>query len=232
LFLICSCFAVAAALGFIQLGNTRRALVLDIAMDQISFDFGAAYGPRPRSRKVFKPHRLFFAIQPTAEVKKRARQIEKEQRAEHGIKAPERAAELMHVSVTAIGDYDQMPDGIVSLARQIAENVACTPMKLTFDRFMSFKNKRDRQAFVLCGEGGKAELMRLHVQLGVGLRNAGIKAGIGDFLPHMTLLYDRTSITPTALETPISWTADEFVLIHSLIGKAKHEIIDRWTLKG
>lgn len=48
----------------------------------------------------------------------------------------------------------------------------------------------------------------------------------------MTLLYDRKAVPPTSLDQPVSWTAQEFLLIHSLLGKTEHHIIDRWPLLG
>ncbi|WHO73262.1 2'-5' RNA ligase family protein [Rhizobium sp. BT03] len=76
-------------------------------------------------------------------------------------------------------------------------------------------------------------LMRLHVQLGVGMHNTGLHHNIDrNFTPHMTLLYDRKAVPPTSLDQPVSWTAREFLLIHSLLGKSEHHIIDRWPLLG
>jgi RNA 2',3'-cyclic 3'-phosphodiesterase len=89
------------------------------------------------------------------------------------------------------------------------------------------------RSLVLCGEGGRKPLTRLHVQLGVGMHNAGLRHNISrDFTPHMTLLYDRKAVPPTSLDTPVSWTASEFLLIHSVLGKTEHRIIDRWPLLG
>jgi 2'-5' RNA ligase len=51
------------------------------------------------------------------------------------------------------------------------------------------------------------------------------------YTPHMTLLYDPRYLAAREV-TPVEWTAREFVLIHSLIGKARYEVLGRWPLNG
>ncbi|MBB4216008.1 hypothetical protein FHT79_003195 [Rhizobium sp. BK212] len=48
----------------------------------------------------------------------------------------------------------------------------------------------------------------------------------------MTQLYDRKAVPAATLDTPASWTASEFLLVHSVLGKTEHRIIDRWPLLG
>jgi 2'-5' RNA ligase len=31
---------------------------------------------------------------------------------------------------------------------------------------------------------------------------------------------------------PVGWDAEEFVLIHSHLGKTRHEVVGRWPLRG
>ena len=41
--------------------------------------------------------------------------------------------------------------------------------------------------------------------------------------------YDDTHVAPRAIE-PIGRTAHEFVLVRSLIGRSRHEVLGRWPL--
>lgn len=43
------------------------------------------------------------------------------------------------------------------------------------------------------------------------------------------LLYDPQGIAEHAIE-PIRWTAREFVLVHSLLGRSRHVPLGRWAL--
>lgn len=47
----------------------------------------------------------------------------------------------------------------------------------------------------------------------------------------MTMLYDNRVIEEHALE-PIRWTATEFVLVLSHLGKTHHQWLARWPLTG
>ncbi len=49
--------------------------------------------------------------------------------------------------------------------------------------------------------------------------------------PHVTMLRDRRA-TPTEFITPVRWWVREFVLIDSLYGESRHEILGRWPLIG
>jgi 2'-5' RNA ligase len=43
----------------------------------------------------------------------------------------------------------------------------------------------------------------------------------GSFVPHMTVAYGKAAIPFEAIE-PISWSASEVRLVHSLLGKTRH----------
>lgn len=49
------------------------------------------------------------------------------------------------------------------------------------------------------------------------------------FSPHLTLFYGARPDLTAAVD-PISWTAEELVLVHSLIGRSEHRTIARWPL--
>ncbi|MGO8037414.1 2'-5' RNA ligase family protein [Rhizobium leguminosarum] len=199
-------------------------------MNQMPFDFGDDKNGRGRRNESYvSGHRLFFALCPLDAVEQQAAAIADDYRRAFSLSGMPRLTTL-HVSIIWVGDYPRLPEDVVFAARQAGATVESAPIAISFDRIMRFPQAR---SLVLCGEGGRKPLTRLHVQLGVGMYNAGLRHNVGrDYKPHMTLLYDRKAVPPTTLDTPVSWTASEFLLIHSVLGKTEHRIIDRWPLLG
>ncbi|RWX25263.1 2'-5' RNA ligase family protein [Rhizobium leguminosarum] len=199
-------------------------------MNQMPFDFGDDKNGRGRRNESYvSGHRLFFALCPPDAVEQQAAAIADDYRRAFSLSGMPRLTTL-HVSIIWVGDYPRLPEDVVFAARQAGATVESAPIAISFDRIMRFPQAR---SLVLCGEGGRKPLTRLHVQLGVGMYNAGLRHNVGrDYKPHMTLLYDRKAVPPTTLDAPVSWTASEFLLIHSVLGKTEHRIIDRWPLLG
>ncbi|MBY3037547.1 2'-5' RNA ligase family protein [Rhizobium laguerreae] len=202
-------------------------------MNQISFDFEDRRSRRGRPGEHHSDgHRLFFALCPPAAVERQAGSIADDYGKTFSLSAKPRLTTL-HVTIIGIDDYEELPEDAVIAARQAGATVEGAPITITFDRILSFRREGRARPLVLCGEGGLKPLTRLHVQLGVGMHNAGLRHNISrDFTPHMTLLYDRKTVPPARLDTPVSWTASEFLLIHSILGKTEYRIIDRWPLLG
>jgi 2'-5' RNA ligase len=55
-------------------------------------------------------------------------------------------------------------------------------------------------------------------------------ARVGSLTPHMTLMYPAQFVEKQPVD-PIRWRAGEFVLIDSLQGHGRHEIVGRWPLR-
>jgi len=63
-------------------------------------------------------------------------------------------------------------------------------------------------------------------------RHAGVWPNHGfRFDPHVELARGQAESVRRRV-WPISWRADEFVLIHSLVGLSEHVPIGRWPLAG
>jgi RNA 2',3'-cyclic 3'-phosphodiesterase len=80
---------------------------------------------------------------------------------------------------------------------------------------------------VLCGRD-TAAVSQLGQALGLALKRAGLLSQPSG-KPHMTMLYDERVIAEHAIE-PIRWTASEFVLVLSHLGKTRHDWLARWPL--
>ena len=51
-----------------------------------------------------------------------------------------------------------------------------------------------------------------------------------DFTPHVTLSYADRRLPERPIR-PISWRPDEFVLIHSEVGRSIYHTLERWPLR-
>jgi 2'-5' RNA ligase len=181
--------------------------------------------PRPTDR-------LFFALVPTPDaaldIARQARLLKEE----YGLKGRPIAIGRLHVTLRYLGDYLGLPQAVAAAAMVAASGVRAAPFDVVFDRAASFHGRPRNRPFVLLGGEGKegcGALAALHQALGAALENAGLVSAPSRYKPHVTLLYDNRYVPERAIE-PIVWTAHEFVLVHSLLGRSRHTPLARWPL--
>ncbi|RZL01605.1 MAG: 2'-5' RNA ligase [Rubrivivax sp.] len=192
--------------------------------DQISLDgFDAPSEPTDR---------LFFALMPDKAAADRVASLTQRLRSDHGLSARPIPAERLHVTLHHLGDYAGLPAHIVAAASEVAAGLVVPPVAPGFDRVATFSGKPGHLPLVLRGEAGLAGVMALQSALDLGLRKAGLAKGARTtYTPHLTLLYaDRRVDEPLA--EPITWSAQEFVLVRSLMGRAHYTVIGRWPLRA
>lgn len=181
--------------------------------------------PRPTDR-------LFFAIFPDIAAAARIAQLAQRLRSEHELKGRPLAMERFHVTLHHLGDHAGLPQDVVAAAGEAASAVAMPSFEVVFDRAMSFSGRPRNRPFVLRGGEGVAALAAFQQALGLAMKKAGLgRWAESQFTPHVTLLYDDHGVTEQVVET-ISWTAHEFVLVHSLLGQSVHVPLARWPLHG
>jgi 2'-5' RNA ligase len=189
--------------------------------------------PSRRPRRKFGPSqkdRLFFACLPDVETAARIHDFAEAQKTRHGLEGPLILPEHLHVTLFHLGDWAELPEPIVKLARAAAAAVRLDPFDVVFDRVGSFRNRTGIYPFVLTGEKHIAAWMPLHDALAAALKERGLGGATrGEFQPHMTLTRDKKRVTTSGV-TPFSWRVREVVLIHSLLGKTTHVHLDRWIL--
>jgi 2'-5' RNA ligase len=72
----------------------------------------------------------------------------------------------------------------------------------------------------------------LHEALRIALTDAGLGGATrGEFLPHITLAYDKLRVKPQSIE-PVTWPVKDLVLIHSELGRTTHNHLGRWALNN
>ncbi|RZI85063.1 MAG: 2'-5' RNA ligase [Rubrivivax sp.] len=175
--------------------------------------------------------RLFFALYPAPEVAARADALRRALQARHGLSGKPVHQDRLHVTLNHVGDFAGLPQGLLADARQAAEALA--PLQqafdIGFDRVSSFRGRADSQPMILLGEQGVGAVTAFQARLDLALRTAGVIRRREPFTPHMTLSYEPRQLPPEPVE-PIAWEAHEFVLVHSLIGQGRHEVLARWPL--
>lgn len=178
--------------------------------------------------------RLFFGLYLTQPVAPQVGQLASRLRLEHGLSGMPLLTERLHVTLYHLGDFAGLPPHIVAMAKDAADALAAgmQPFEITFDRAASFSSKPGNHPYVLLGGDGIAAVVHFQQALRVAMAKAGLKiSNTHSYTPHVTLLYDAKSVEEHAV-APVSWTVNEFVLVHSLLGATKHVPLARWALRG
>ncbi|NDZ16264.1 2'-5' RNA ligase [Variovorax sp. WS11] len=177
--------------------------------------------------------RLFFALLPDAPAIVRIERLIADLRRDHGLKGKALGASRFHVTVHLVGNFRGFPQEVADAACAAAQALTVIPsFKLGFDRVGSFARRPRNMPLVLLGAEGLMAAKAFQQALGKAMARAGESHGdAAHYTPHLTLLYDDTHVAPRAIE-PIGWTANEFVLVRSLIGQSRHEVLARWLLHG
>lgn len=186
--------------------------------------------------------RLFFALFPTERAAAQIAHLSQQLRAAHGLTGKSLSNDRLHVTLHHVGDYGGgLPAGLVDTVKEAAAKIVMPAFEVTFDRAMSFAGRPRNRPFVLRGnesikpgsEGALAALMAFQKSFYLAMCRSGLQGPRANakFAPHVTLMYDDQSIAEQAV-APISWSATDFVLVHSLLGQTKHLHLGRWPVEG
>jgi RNA 2',3'-cyclic 3'-phosphodiesterase len=184
-----------------------------------------------RSDRRRAPGAVFFAVKPDEETGKKALAQAKDLQAAHGLRDRLQARELFHITLFAIGNFPTLPQAQIDDAIKTAAAFRMQPFEITLDRALTFDTKKPKLPLVLAGSNGVTKVRMLRQALLADMKRAGIRPTAGSDEPHMTLLYDPRKVPEQPIE-PLSWTARDFVLVHSHFGLGKHEELGRWPLRG
>ncbi|MGN6279389.1 MAG: 2'-5' RNA ligase family protein [Sphingomonas sp.] len=169
-------------------------------------------------------HRLFFALVPPIV---QARQIA-HAAPWFGEEGKPVAAERLHITMFILDDrFERPPAALIDALRAVGEAIAAAPIRVVLDRVGG-----GAHSIALRPGRKNAALDDLHGRIAARAAAQGI-AERRDyaFSPHMTLGYRRG--TPfNAAVAPVAWDARELVLIHSHLGKTRHERIGTWRFEA
>ncbi|MGH8783139.1 2'-5' RNA ligase family protein [Paraburkholderia sp.] len=184
--------------------------------------------------------RLFFAIRPDEHAATRIEALVARLREGAGLTARPIARDRLHITLFWLGDHVGLPQKFVDALSVIASSVDSVPFDVEFDRVEYFARRAGKKPLVLRGAAsaqGVAALAAFQRTLAAhlgGYRGANGRpiAGRGtSFTPHVTLLYDSLPVQRQAVQT-IGWPVREFLLVHSVLGESRHEVLGRWPLRG
>lgn len=177
-------------------------------------------------------YRLFFALQPNTRDARAISNFAGNFLDEHGIGAKIHDRDRLHVSLQSAGDHKRFHKRNAYGAKLVGKRISLEPFELEFTSIESFgaqpglRGEKPRYPLVLRTDD--ESVRELYRKLGDGMMVEKMRAS-ADFKPHMTLCYLPF---PFARETikPMRIDVSEFLLIHSLVGLHKYEILGRWSL--
>lgn len=173
--------------------------------------------------------RLFFAVLPDAPATAQAVTVTDTLFGAHGLSGRLLSPRTLHVTLHHVGDFAGLPAGEVGRAQAAGAALRHAPVAIRFDKAGSFVRRHRTLPLVLRG-GQVIPLIAFQHALGEAMARQGFRhLPMAPYTPHMTLLYDPRYVAARDV-TPVEWMAREFVLIRSLIGKARHEVLGRWAL--
>lgn len=168
--------------------------------------------------------RLFLALWPDEEVRKRLQVLSKQQ-----IGSGRRtSAENLHATLIFLGAVDS---GARACVEQVAGSIDGQAFSVTLDGL----EHRPRQAIVWAAASRvPAALTRLVEQLRAGLIRCGFEPERRPYHLHVTLARKvRRGRRASAIE-PIVWHVDDFALVesHTHASGASYQVLQSWPLAG
>ncbi len=174
-------------------------------------------------------HRVFFALQPDAPAAELIAGLTADARKRLSLSGKPVAAPRLHLSLNFVGGFrGPPPRAAIDKASQAAARVAVRPFAVSLNRLESWRG--DPYPLVLAGEDGMIGVEGLHTALHKALRAVEMAPRREpEISPHIALLWDRREVAAEVVE-PVTWTVREFVLIDSVFGEGRHEVLGRWPL--
>jgi 2'-5' RNA ligase len=169
---------------------------------------------------------LFFALLPDASAALRLVEAGRALRLKHGLTGRLLAPEQLHLPLIGLGTDADLPQ-LVDLAVQAAAAITMSSFDVVLDRAMSLGSLR--RSLVLCGDDGLSGARVLQLGIEFATHELGIGTAGRSPMPHVTVLDGWRGIVEEAIE-PVRWTANEFVLLHSLRGRRDSVVLGRWAL--
>lgn len=184
---------------------------------------------RPNNGK----YSFFLALFPDPNAAAQMIELGNQIRRENGILSRLRPLTHLHISLHFFGYGSDASEALAAILDPMckAVTVVTPPFDIELNRVMSFRGRPGNNPMVLVGDDQKnVPLKKLHQTLEVQLVKSRLSARPNNkFVPHVTLLYDKQILAPTAID-PVAWSVEEIVLVRSEVGATKYECPGRWKL--
>jgi 2'-5' RNA ligase len=176
--------------------------------------------------------RLFFAVRPSATASQAAFSQAQQLQLAHRLTGRLIPIERLHVTLHWLRDHVALSQELVAQAMAAGSGVEMAPFDVVFERVESLGDANHGGPLVLAGSQGLLGLRKLQRALADAMKDAGLGEYVRTgFLPHVTLLYAEQSIAPQSV-APIRWTVTELLLVHSVVGEARHITLGQWPLQS
>ncbi|QNQ09171.1 2'-5' RNA ligase family protein [Sphingomonas alpina] len=167
-------------------------------------------------------HRPFYALRPSIAA---AQEIDRRSAIE-ARGARRILIDHLHLTLAMTDDHSAFPRDIIDRMMMIGAAVAAEPVEILLE-VMAGSNR----SVALRPRRASSVLKGLQRRITDAMRAQGVPERDGGyrFSPHVTLFY-RDGRPFNERIDPIGWVAGELVLIHSLVGRTRHEVLGRWPL--
>jgi 2'-5' RNA ligase len=174
-------------------------------------------------------HNLFFALQPSDEIRAEIEATAQRLKSEHPASGRWVKSHRYHLTLRYLGAHGMLPEALVAAASDCGDRVRVPAFAFALDIAGSFAN-RSIPWWIGCG-GMPPALDALWDAISTGLDVPGLPASSEERAPHVTILRDADRLLPATPIEPIAWPVEEFVLVDSLLGpQASHTVLRRWRL--
>lgn len=168
-------------------------------------------------------HRFFFAVRPPVVLARAMAQSA----LWFGPGSENVRPDRLHVTLDILDDFPLFPAEAAERLKAAGAAVAAEPFEIVLDQAVG-----SSRSVALKPQRKVVGLHRLAEAIGEQRSRAGLPLRQDyAFSPHLTLFY-RDGRPFTQRIEPIRWEVEEFFLVHSLVGRTRHELIGRWPLAG
>lgn len=190
--------------------------------------------PAPDWRSVNRrpAHNLFFAVMLPSSLEEDISDLFDELKQHYRLNETHIPTPRLHVSLLGVFAGDFLPEGIVELSRLVGGAVRSVEFDIAPNRILSFRSAQIEKPLVLAADADSAcAVNRLVDRIRVAITTlSGVKySRRGAITPHLTLVWHRMTV-PEQPIAPIKLPVREIVLIHSHVGKSRHDALGRWQL--
>lgn len=141
--------------------------------------------------------------------------------------------ERLHITVEKLGRFlGHIPNHVLDQAIAAGCNLTAQPFGIHLDLVQGIRGRDGKGMAQLKGRGaGLRGVCDFERSLAQAMRRQGcLETQIRrSFDPHVTLHYSHESFDRRII-TPLAWQVTEFMLVDSLYGLGKHEVLGCWPL--
>ncbi|MDQ0469818.1 2'-5' RNA ligase family protein [Labrys wisconsinensis] len=173
--------------------------------------------------------RLFFALRLGPQAGSRALEIGSRIRPQAGRSGSWTGLDRLHATLHMADETEGLRQSRVAMALEAGAMIRLPAFDVAFGRLDAWPDGAGGAHLVLLCDVGRLELEALRRDLGAAMRQAGFRRFEKRFDPHVTLRYGGRPLAPREVG-PVQWTVQDFALIHSQVGLARHDVKRCWPL--